>query len=410
MPDIANKPHSWPSDVTIEKLVYGGAGLARDRGHVVLVPFTLPGDHVEIHVERAKAGLLEARPTSWLERGPGHAEAPCPHYSVCGGCHYQHTPYENQIASKVEILREVFRRVGKFEAPEQIATVAGEPWHYRNRTQFHFDRDRVGFHEMRTNRLTPVESCPISAPAINEALRVIRESMADRRWPRFLKSLELFTNGEQVLLNVRETEGDRGISRGFFEWMAERITGAQDGSLAYPVGAQRLHVSHGSFFQVNRFLIEQLIETALGGAEGEAALDLYAGVGLFSLPLAGRFGHVTAVETDGAAVRDLEVNAGNAGRAVEVHRMQAEQYLEQCEKAPSFVLADPPRSGLGKHVVRHLLRLEPREIVLVSCDPSTLARDAAALVGAGYSIESLHLVDLFPQTYHIESITRLIKH
>lgn len=414
MDELANKPADAPSSpedapvvVTVEKLVYGGSGLARHEGRAVLIPFTIPGDRVSIAVERERTGLWEARAVDWMERGPAWQAAPCAVYGECGGCHYQQISYPAQLEAKTEILREVLRRIGKIEAPAGIPVLHGEPWGYRNRSQFHIDRARIGFQQLRSNRLVPIEQCPISAPMINEAVASIRKMLHDPHWPRFLKSLELFTNGEKVLVNVRETEGNRGLAKGFFSWLAKSIPGAQEGALEYEACGFRFRVSHGAFFQVNRFMLETLVETALPTEPGDSALDLYAGVGLFSLPLTRRFKKVAAVETDGAAVRDLAANAQSHTLSVEVHRMQAEQYLESLERSPDFVLADPPRSGLGKTVVKQLLRLAPPRLALVSCDPSTLARDLAALLDGGYRLDSLKIVDLFPQTYHIETVAHL---
>jgi 23S rRNA (uracil1939-C5)-methyltransferase len=409
MDEHANKPSAESPVVTVEKLVYGGAGLARHEGRAVLIPLTLPGDRVAITVDRQKTGLWEAHATEWLERSPAWQEAPCPVFGQCGGCHYQHMPYADQLPAKVEILREALRRIGKVEAPAEIGVLAGEPWQYRNRIQFHIDRARLGFQQMRSNRLVAIEDCPISAPKLSEAVSAIRKLLHDPHWPRFLKSLELFTNGETVLVNVRETEGDRGLAKGFFSWLSRYVPGAQDGHLDYDAAGYRFRVSHGAFFQVNRFLVDALVDAALGDATGGSALDLYAGVGLFSLPLTRRFASVTAVESDGAAVRDLTVNAETHQAKVQVHRMQAEQFLEQFNGAPDFIVADPPRSGLGKTVVKHLLRIQSPRVTLVSCDPSTLARDLSALMAGGYSIGSMQLIDLFPQTYHIETIVHLTR-
>jgi 23S rRNA (uracil1939-C5)-methyltransferase len=170
----------------------------------------------------------------------------------------------------------------------------------------------------------------------------------------------------------------------------------------------RFRVSRNSFFQVNRFLLDRLVEVALEGAEGETALDLYAGVGLFSLALARGFKEVAAVESGSGAVRDLEFNAERAGLAnLRAERQTAEEYLQKLEHAPDFVLLDPPRAGLGKAVVRRLAELRPRQVTIVSCDPATLARDLAGLTAAGYRVEQMTLVDLFPQTFHLETVVRL---
>jgi 23S rRNA (uracil1939-C5)-methyltransferase len=159
---------------------------------------------------------------------------------------------------------------------------------------------------------------------------------------------------------------------------------------------------------VNRFLADKLVEIALEGAEGETALDLYAGVGLFSLEMARRFGQVTAVESGAAAAADLVFNAERAGRAnLRAERSTTEAYLDGLERAPDLALLDPPRAGLGRAVVQRLIALRPRAITIVACDPATLARDLAALLGGGYRVEKMTMIDLFPQTYHLETVVRL---
>ncbi len=194
-------------------------------------------------------------------------------------------------------------------------------------------------------------------------------------------------------------ETDRPVAKGFYEWCESTV------ALEYATSLGTFRVSPRSFFQVNRFLIEPLVENALGTCSGETALDLYAGVGLFALPLARRFKNVTAVEAGSVAARDLEVNASRAGVSVRTELARVEDYLVKLKEAPEFVLADPPRAGLGKSVVASLARLRPERLTIVSCDPATLARDVAAL--KGYVIEGLILVDLFPQTYHLETIAHL---
>ncbi len=394
-------------EVKIEKWVYGGAGLARTAEGVTLVPFVMPGERVKLEGARRRAGVMEARAAEIVEKSPDRVEPACAVFSRCGGCHYQMAPYGFQIDAKLAILREVLERVGRLKAPEEIRVVQGEPWGYRNRSQFHFGHHTLGYRMAGSEKVVDVAECPISAPAVNAALKALRAARRDRRFPRFLKQVELFTNGERTMVNVLDTEQGRGVSKGFFAWLAERIPGAADGEIFYEACGERFRVSHRSFFQVNRFLIGPLVECALEGAEGEEALDLYAGVGLFTVPLARRIARVTGVESDGSAARDLEFNLAAAGVAAEARRRQAEQYLEDLTKRPDFVLADPPRAGLGKRVVKELIRLRPPRMNIVSCDPATLARDLAALCGAGYEMEGLVLIDLFPQTYHMETVARL---
>lgn len=391
-------------ELTVEKLVYGGQGLARLDGRVVLVPFVLPGERVRVRLETEKPGRIEASLVEALEPAAGRTDPPCPFFYRCGGCQYQHAVYDVQVEQKRAILREVIERIAKIEPPG-IGAVPSPPWEYRNRSQFHLDGGQIGYFGFGTHRLIDVDHCPISSPKINETLAALRDMMRDQRFPRFLRSIELFTNETEVQVNVLESA--QPVARRFFEWCAERIPGFAPAAIEYPAGEFVHRVRRRSFFQVNRFLIEEMVRRALEGVEGAAALDLYAGVGLFSLPLARRFGQVTAVETSGSAAGDLDFNARRAGLAIEVRQERAEEYLLSLDGAPDFVLADPPRAGLGKHVVRELLRLRPPLVTIVSCDPATLARDLGMFSAGGYAIEQLTLMDLFPQTFHIETVARL---
>jgi 23S rRNA (uracil1939-C5)-methyltransferase len=382
-----------PDLITIEKLVYGGDGLARIDGRVVLTPFVLPGEQASVEQQDE----LHARLVSIEHPAMERVEPGCPYFGTCGGCHYQHASYEYQLEQKVAILREVMRRVGKFEAPTRIPVISGPEWKYRNRSQFHIRGGRLGYLKTGSHELVPIEKCPISSPMLNECIAALNDMLRDRRFPQFVKEIEVFTNETETQLNVLQT--DRHVARSFFDWAADRIPGYVDGPLTY----QGFRVSYKSFFQVNRFLVEQLVEAALGDAAGERAVDLYAGVGLFSWPMMSRFERVTGVESSAAAVGDLIHNVPKA----EAVRSSVDEYLSVQVDAPDFVLADPPRSGLGKHAVRHLLRIKPKRIHIVACDPSTLARDVAQLLAAGYQLEHMILVDLFPQTYHLETIARL---
>ncbi len=400
-----NRPLENLREVSIEKWVYGGRGLARLDGRALLVPFVLPSEVVRVEVERERRGLFEARLREVVSPSPERTAPPCPYFARCGGCHYQHASYAYQVAQKREVLREALRRVGKLEAPAEIEAVTASAWEYRNRVQFHLAGGEIGYLEAGSNRFCPVAHCPVASPEIHKALSALREMIRDERFPRFLRAIELFANGSEVQLNALET--NRPVARRFFDWCAESIPGAAVGALDYGAAGQIYRVSHKSFFQVNRFLIDRLVELALEDAEGATAMDLYAGVGLFSLALARRFRSVTAVESGASAAGDLEFNAARASLAVRAERSTVEMYLEQLPRPPDFMLADPPRAGLGKTVVRQLLRLRPPRLTIISCDPATLARDLGHLTAAGYRLERLVLVDLFPETYHIETLTHL---
>jgi 23S rRNA (uracil1939-C5)-methyltransferase len=368
----------------------------------VLVPFSLPGELVQVEPADARHHVKRGKIASVLEPSPERIDPACPYFIQCGGCSYQHSSYAYEVSQKVEVLREVMERVGKFEAPAELPVITGPDWGYRNRIQLHFDGDKMGFHEGNSHEVVDAEQCPISSPKLNEAMGVLRGHLKERRWPWFLKSLELFTNEELVQVNVLDA-GDKRLAKSFFDWIGLDLPGATEPSLEYG----EFRVSHRSFFQTNRFLIDQLVETALEGAEGTTAWDLYSGVGLFSLALARREFDVTAVEASMSAVSDLGHNMERAGFHIPTYKASAELWMEEQTEAPDFVLADPPRSGLGKNGARALARLKPRQLTIVSCDPSTLARDLATLRSVGYEIESMTMVDMFPHTSHIETVTKL---
>ena len=387
--------------VTIEKLVYGGDGLSRGEGQVTLTPFVLTGEQVEIEPGEVRSGVLRAGLKSVVEASADRVPPPCPYYGKCGGCQYQHATYDAQLRAKRAILEETLQRVGRVTPPSDIALISAEPWGYRNRAQFHIDQRKLGYRMRGSHKLIAIEQCPISSPKINDCIVVLNRMLRDARWPKFISQIEVFTDETQVQINV--LEAGQVVAKRFFEWAAEEIPGFVPGVLEY--GGFR--VSPNSFFQVNRFLIERMAEAVVGGDAGQHALDLYSGVGLFSLPLARQFAQVTAVESGSGAVRDMEFNAGRAG--VKVHAVGAivDEYLRTMEARPDFVLADPPRTGLGKTVVNKLVEWKPERITVVSCDPSTFARDLAGLMAGGYKIEDLTLIDLFPQTFHIETVCKL---
>lgn len=391
-------------ELRVEKLIYGGEGLSRQAGEVIFTPFVLPGETVEAERLDARQHVQRTRLLRVAEASPDRVEPPCPVFGRCGGCHYQHAAYDAQLRLKREILAETLRRTGKidFDA-SRILTVAGEPFGYRNRAQFHFEGNRIGYREMNSRRLVPIGQCPICSPKINEVIASLNRMVRDRRWPDFLGSIEVFTDERQVQWNVRESS--RPVGRRFFEWLAAEIPGTVPGPLMYRVNEDDFEVSGTSFFQVNRFLLPRLTALATGGVRGATAWDLYAGAGLFTLPLARRFESVVAVEA-GRSAADLRVNAERAALGIKVSTEQTESFLAGARTAPEFVLADPPRAGLGKVVMARLRELRPPVLVIVACDPATLARDLAGLVPA-YAIEEITMVDLFPQTFHLETIVKL---
>lgn len=374
-------------------MVYGGDGLARSDGRVVLTPYVLPGELIEAELRHAKSDLMRGTVAEVLEASGSRVDPECPYFGRCGGCHYQHTTHEYQVEQKALILREALRRVGRLEFDGEIATVGGEPWHYRNRTQLHFDQGKVGYFAAGSHAVVCIDHCPISSPRLNDAIGQLARNLPHYRG--FEATVELFTNETDVQVHFLDR-----VPHSVLPLFEELGTGE-------PLEYGGFQVSRGSFFQINRYLVDQLVEAALAEASGGSALDLYAGVGLFTQRLASRFGSVTAVESGSSAFRDLEWNMQRAGWAVNAVKKTAEEYLPSVEIAPDLIVADPPRSGLGKVVISELLRLRAAGVTIVSCDPATLARDLGALVGGGYRIERMTLVDLFPQTYHLETVVHL---
>ena len=398
------------ANLQIEKLVYGGDGLARSDGTAVFVPFVLPGEEVDVELSGKSSGILRGTDVSWTTRSDQRAEPPCPIFSQCGGCHYQHMPHEMECSSKAEILRETLRRIGGFEWEGEIPTTKAEPFGYRNRTQLHFSRSdrqtQLGFLAARSHRLVAAHDCAINSPKLNEVHGVMREMAAESRFPNSLEAVEFFTDEEQVQMNFPRRSGP--LPQRFWARCADLLGIETAGiPLDYRCGGDVFRVSGRSFFQVNRFLVEQLAERAVGQSEGRLAIDLYAGAGLLTIPLARRFSDVIAVDSSPAAMRDLRSNARRAGVSMRAVHMDVDAFLEGSSEQPDLIVADPPRTGLGRAVVQQIVRLAPAQLNLVSCDPATLGRDLKALRVAGYEVKDLKLIDLFPQTYHIETVAIL---
>jgi 23S rRNA (uracil1939-C5)-methyltransferase len=403
---MASTKDNPPVEIEIEKLVYGGDGLARLDGQVVLMPYVLPNERVAFRPQRVKTGLLKGTQIEILRPSTERIKPRCEYFMACGGCQLQHTGYEFQLAQKQSILRETLRRIGGLDYAEEIAVISGEPWAYRNRVQLHFKAGTCGFHKAGSHDVQGISHCDISAPLLNEAIAKIQPAVKKQEWPDFLRSLELFTNGSEIQVNVLES--NRPVAARFFTWLKELVPTIAAGAVEYEAAGERFRISGGSFFQTNRFLVDALVKEVLGEESGEEAADLYAGVGLFTLPMAKKFKSVHAIERGATAFRDLEFNATTASITnVTAQKASAEEFLQALPNAPEWMVADPPRAGLGKEATTELLRLKPKRFTIVSCDPTTLARDLKTLLASDYRIARMSLVDLFPQTYHFETVVRL---
>jgi 23S rRNA (uracil1939-C5)-methyltransferase len=366
---------------TIEKLVYGGEALARLEGKVVLTPYVLPGEIVRAEVERVKRDLFRGRLIEVISPSAARVSPPCPYFMHCGGCHYQHADSTYQVEQKVSILREALRRVGKIEFSGEIPSISGDPWGYRNRVQLHIEDGAIGYFEQGSHSLCSIDSCAVASPVLNDAIAKLKG-----RLPRLITTVELFTNERETQVSLLDRLP--ASARRFFQSLG--TTG--------PIEYDGFRVSPYSFFQVNRYLIDDLVACAAADREGDWAVDLYAGVGLFSARLSERFKIVTAVESSRAAFQDLLYNIERRTLPVTAENKSAEEYLGNLAQTPELIVADPPRTGLGKEVVRALTRIRAPQLTIVSCDPATLARDLQALMAGGY---------LFPQTFHLETVVHL---
>lgn len=421
---------SAPQLVEIEKPIYGGAFLARMEGKAVFVPLTLPGEQARVRILRNKPGYATAEAEEILRAAPERIAPACPHFGACGGCCYQHTGYEAQLAFKQAILRETLER-GGVTVPAEIAVLAGEPWRYRNRIRLAFDAaGNPGYRGRRSHAVVPVRACPIAAPLLVEAARTFAQ--VARGFAPALRPTEiaLFCDpAETALLAAVFTASFPKLrfeefARALHEHLpalagAELVVEGRPGieprtlarwgaaSLAYHAAGFDYRVDHGAFFQVNRWLVDALVARVTAGAGGKLAWDLFAGVGLFARQLAASFTRVVAVESASAATAALAANLrGTGGEAVKAETLAFLRGNRAGER-PDFIVADPPRAGLGAETCALLAGIAAPALVCVSCDPATLARDLRALIVSGYQIQSIALADLFPQTSHLETLVHL---
>ena len=428
-------------DVKIEKLVYGGEGLAHHSGSTIFVPFVLPDERVTVEPVEQKKKFVRAQLERVLEASPERVEPRCQHFGDCGGCDYQHFSYENQLRYKAGILRETLRRLGAIEWPGEIAVHANSPWSYRNRAQWKVrptgegasDANggaelAIGYFRANSTALCAVKDCPILAPSLLGTLIALREALAAGTLPKNLREVEAFTSegthaGAARLLVTATFAGFPSRGAELAETFRRIVPGIESllfhdpgrdrmelfgsGFIETEARGAKFRVGHFSFFQVNSFLVDEMVQEVVDrDPGGRLAVDLYAGVGLFSVPLARRYKRVIAVESNPAAARDLENNVRGQG-TIEVRTADVEKFLERFKERPQLVVLDPPRAGMEPGAAQRLARLGAARITYVSCDPPTLARDLKLICHAGYELSDVHIFDLFPQTFHMETVVRL---
>ena len=381
-------------EVEIKKIVHGGYGLAFVEGLTIFVVLAVEGDRLRVRVNEIKGKIAFADIDAILTPSEHRIDPPCPYVGRCGGCDFQQMTYAAQLEAKIGIIRDNLQRIGKIDYDEDIKIIPSpREFGYRLRAQWHIDGNRreIGYYARDSRDLVAIDHCPILLPELDDALQKVRAEIEwDKFWPdKGAIDAACGDNGEVSLFSRELDLGDRDI--------------------VLTASGERYSFAAHAFFQGNAFLIETLIETAIGDANGDTALDLYSGVGLFTLPLARRFRKVTAVEDYEPAVEFAKRSVENAGLtnvslvSKPVGRFVADQSATEID----FALLDPPRSGTEKKTVLDLIKLRPKIVSYVSCDASVLARDLRRFLDGGYQIESITAIDLFPQTHHVETVVRL---
>ncbi len=402
------------STLKLTQMAHGGPALGRHQGKVFFVPYALPGETVAVEVETSKKGWVQARLIEVIEPSPDRVTPPCPHFGpdACGGCQWQHICHSAQLAYKTDVVRDQLARLGGLtDVHVQPTRAVGEPWGYRNHVQLHASPTGLGYVAADGQRVEPVGTCPIMHPLVAALFEELDIEIEE------LEGLSLragVNTGQQMV--IFETADDEP-----FELTVDRpvscVLMLSDGTPVTLVGRDHLfervaghdyRVSAGSFFRVNTAGAEALVDTVvsyLTPHPHETLLDLYCGVGLFSLALAGRVGRVIAVEAQPSAVADARFNVEAAGLDnVRVVAGDVATALATLDEPVQAIIADPPRSGCGPAVMGRLAALQPERLVYVACDPATLARDAKIFAEAGYRLVEVQPLDLFPQTYHVESV------
>jgi 23S rRNA (uracil1939-C5)-methyltransferase len=388
-------------EVEIERLLPGGVGLAHAEGLTLFVSLAAPGDVLRVAIDRIQGKVGFASIVEVLKPSPVRLEPPCPYFGRCGGCDFQQLTYEAQLSAKVEIIRDCLYRIARIETHCEIPiTPSVNQWHYRARAMWQIDLQtkELGYFEQGSNRVCDVEYCAVLVPELQQTLEQVRNEIRSETTP--------------PLRDIEVAVGDEGVS------LAPAFDGFATREVSRVIGNETYYFSAEAFFQINHDLLEPLIAEALrdakGDAKGGAAIDLYCGVGLFTIPLARRFERVTGVEAHPCASEFARRNLGVARiEDAKIITARVAEWMKEHSRTfgpVDFLLFDPPRAGAGNAVIAGILALRPARIAYVSCDPATLARDLKKLIGdgdGGYSLDSIAAFDMFPQTHHVETVVRL---
>jgi 23S rRNA (uracil1939-C5)-methyltransferase len=413
-------------EITLTTLTYGGEAMGRlPDGRAVFVPFCLPGETVRARIVFERKNFARAELIEVLKPSPERIAPRCRHFGVCGGCHYQNLPYTAQLKAKETILRDQLMRIGKIQDPPVRAIVAApDEWHYRNHVQFHSDESgKLGFISAKhPEAVIPINECFLPEAGINAlwpTLDFEAGSPVERVSLRAGMDDDLMVVLESDEIETPEMEIEADISVVHLT-EEDAVVLAGDDHILIEVLGRPFKVSAASFFQVNTQMAGKMVEhlldlTGLGDLSGLTVLDVYCGAGLFSAFFAPKVAKVIGIESAPSSCEDFAINLDEFEN-VELYEGLAEEILPGLvahtgakPRHELFAIVDPPRAGLDKSVLDALLEFKPETLAYVSCDPSTLARDAARLIAGGYKLKQVTPFDLFPQTYHIESISILQK-
>lgn len=382
-------------EVKIEKIVPNGFGLAFAENLTVFVALAAKGDRLRVKIVQTKGKAAFAEIVEIIEPSPDRTAPQCPYFGRCGGCNFQQLKYEAQLEAKIAILKDCLSRIGKINFSGEIPII-GSPreYEYRARAQWHLDtrKKRFGYFQRKSHEIIDVEVCPILTAELETTLKTLRGEIS---WESFWS--------ETVEIEAANAGAEISV------YSAEIIEPTDE--ISFEANGETYFYDATAFFQGNPFLIEQLIALALKDATGENALDLYCGVGLFTLPLARNFAKVSGVEGYDKAIDFAKKNVENARLSnVKLFCENVADWLkENAEnlKNPDFLLLDPPRAGTESDIIENIIKLQPKQISYVSCEPSTLARDLKILTENNFRIEQITALDLFPQTHHVETVVRL---
>lgn len=410
----------------IEKLVYGGFGIGREEGKVYFVPYVLPDEEVIVSPIKEKKEYIEAKLKKIIEENPDRTKPECEYFGLCGGCDYLHIKYQAQLKYKKEILQEIFQRIAKIDIEIDNIIPSENQYFYRNKTQLKVDikTAKIGFYKKNSNEVVEIDKCLLVSEEINPVITNLKKVIP--LLPVLPKEIHIFSNQKEILLKFIYKKEPRKIILtkdrvkkfisplvvGFGDYIEkdgkiEKLRFVGQDYLIFDIEGFKYKASIDSFFQVNKFQIKNLINTVLKHIDYDKVADLYCGVGLFTIPAAKKCKEAIGIEISYQAIKDANFNKKlNNLKNVKFYPSSTEKALQIIKDfSPDIVIIDPPRAGLTKEVINQLVNISNlKKIIYVSCDPATLARDVKLFIENGFKIKETNLIDMFPNTYHIESI------